>query len=81
MSMTETIARSYGHTGDKVAEYVAWYNAMDKLCEASLGLDMASFADWDFAEAFEAGQSPAEAFEDFKADTLADNGMDPDDFD
>jgi len=63
--MTLMELRDLGWDAKGAALFRDWMKAIDALAIQSFGLDTGNFEDWGFADAFEAGQSPDEAFEDW----------------
>jgi hypothetical protein len=73
-------ARAQGW-GDRAEAFVEWQSAIDAIVTSKLHLGISDLPDWDFATAFEAGTSAADAAEQFMREVLDESGFDPDDFD
>lgn len=80
-AMTIEQAREHGWKEPHDALFTAWFNTMDKLCIKKLGLSLFDFPDWNFADAYEGGTTPEDAFAEFAEEQLSDMGFDPDEFD
>ena len=73
-------ARAQGW-GARAEAFVEWQAAIDAIVISKLRLGISDLPDWDFASAFEASTSAADAAEQFMRETLDESGFDPDDFD
>jgi hypothetical protein len=72
-------ARSQGW-GERAEAFVTWQDDMDKHVQARCGIGIHDLPDWDFASAFERGESAKDAAERFIEDLSEALGIDEYDF-
>ena len=61
--MTVLEARAMGW-GIRAQEFSRWWNQINDLCVNDIGVGIRDLMDWDFAEAFDQGRTPSEAYQD-----------------
>ncbi len=60
--ITEAEALEADHSLEAAPRFAAWLNALDRLITDATGIGAYDWPDWCFADSFEQGDTPAEAF-------------------